>query len=59
VGLVEYDDLHQQLRKKIKDLHPISESISAAEDATPLSRQDKLQQILEELREIRKVLEKK
>jgi putative membrane protein len=59
LGLVEYDDLHKQLRTKIKNLHPLSESIGVAEDATPLSHQDKLHQILEELREIRKVLEKK
>ncbi len=59
LGLIDYEELHQQLRAKIKSLHPRSESTTVAEKATPLSQEDKLQRILEELREIRKVLEKK
>jgi len=52
-GLVHWEDLHQQLRSKIKNLHPIAESTTVAEKAAPLSTNDRLQQILEELKVIR------
>ena len=58
-GLVQWEDLHEQLRSKLKILHPIAEATTVAESATPLSTDDKLQQILEELKAIRKVLENK
>ena len=58
-GLVHWEDLHQQLRSKLKILHPIAESTTVAENAAPLLRDDRLQQILEELKAIRKVLENK
>ena len=58
-GLVEWDDLHQQLRGKLKPLHPIAEATTVAEKTTPISSDEKLQQILEELKAIRKVLENK
>ena len=57
-GLIEWEDLHQKLRSKLKNLQPISEPTTVAEKAVPLSSEDKLQKILEELQAIRKVLEK-
>ena len=58
-GLVQWEDLHQQLRSKLKILHLIAEATTVAESVTPLSSDDKLQQILEELKAIRKALENK
>ena len=58
-GLVQWEDLHQQLRSKLKMLHPIAEATAVAESVSLLSSDDKLQQILEELKAIRKVLENK
>lgn len=58
-GLVSWEDLHQQLRSKLKILHPIAEATAVAESVSVLSSDDKLQQILEELKAIRKVLENK
>jgi uncharacterized membrane protein YdbT with pleckstrin-like domain len=58
-GLVQWEDLHQQLRSKLKILHPIAEATAVAESVSVLSSDDKLQQILEELKAIRKVLENK
>lgn len=58
-GLVQWDDLHQQLRNKLKILHPIAAATTVAESDSPLSSDDKLQQILEELKAIRRALENK
>jgi len=58
-GLVQWEDLHQQLRSKLKKLHPIAEATAVAESDSILSSDDKLQQILEELKAIRNVLENK
>jgi uncharacterized membrane protein YdbT with pleckstrin-like domain len=58
-GLVHWEDLHQQLRSKLKILHPIAEATAVAESVSVLSSDDKLQQIVEELKAIRKVLENK
>ncbi len=58
-GLAQWEDLHQQLRGKIKNLHPIAEATTVAEKTVPVSTDDRLGEILEELKEIRKVLEKK
>lgn len=58
-GLVPWEDLLQQLRSKLKILHPIAEATAVAESVSVLSSDDKLQQILEELKAIRKVLENK
>ncbi|MCK4343983.1 MAG: PH domain-containing protein [Bacteroidales bacterium] len=58
-GLVHWEDLHQQLRSKLKILHPIAEATAVEESVSVLSSDDKLQQILEELKAIRKVLENK
>ena len=58
-GLARWEDLHQQLRGKIKNLHPIADATAVTEKTIPLSSDDKLGKILEELKAIRKVLEKK
>ena len=58
-GLAQWEDLHQQLRGKIKNLHPIADATAVAEKTVPLSSDDKLGKILEELKAIRKVLENK
>ena len=58
-GLVQWEDLHQQLRSKLRILHPIAEATTVAESVSLLSGDDKLQQILEELKAIRIVLESK
>jgi uncharacterized membrane protein YdbT with pleckstrin-like domain len=58
-GLAQWEDLHQQLRGKLKNLHPIADATTVAEKTTPLSSDDKLGKILEELKAIRKVLESK
>lgn len=57
-GLAQWEDLHQQLRSKIKNLHPIAEATAVAEKAVPVSINDRLGEILDELKAIRKVLEK-
>jgi len=56
-GLAQWEDLLQQLRGKVKGLHPIAASTTVAEDAISPLNEDRLQQILEELRLIRGVLE--
>ena len=58
-GLVEWQQYHQQLRDTVKTLHPIAESTAVAEKAPPSSGEDRLEQILKELKAIRKVLENK
>ncbi len=58
-GLINWEDMHQQLRDKLKILHPVSESTTVRESGSPLLTDDKLFQILEELKAIRKVLENK
>ncbi|MFB0515051.1 MAG: PH domain-containing protein [Candidatus Neomarinimicrobiota bacterium] len=56
-GLVEWDELLQQLRARIKKLHPVAEATAVAEPAPPTSTEPQLQLILEELRSIRNILE--
>lgn len=58
-GLIQWDDLHQQLRSKLKILHPIGDATTVAGGVSPVSSQDTLQQILGELKAIRMALEKK
>ena len=55
-GLIQWGDLLQQLREKVKKLHPIAESTTVAENVTAQLKEDSLKQILEELRSIRKIL---
>ena len=56
-GLLEWNDLHQQLRSKLKTLHPIAEATTVVENISPLKGDDKLKEILAELKAIRKILE--
>ncbi|UCH62682.1 MAG: PH domain-containing protein [Fidelibacterota bacterium] len=56
-GLMQWDDLLQQLREKVRNLHPLAEAIAVAEPATQQVSEDRLQQILLELQSIRKMLE--
>lgn len=58
-GLIEWDDLHQSLREKIKTLHPVSESLGVEEKTPIRGDKDVSPLILEELRAIRKALEKR
>ncbi|NOZ75187.1 MAG: PH domain-containing protein [FCB group bacterium] len=56
-GLVDWDTIHQQLRAKLKQLHPVGESIAVAEPQSTPAKDDELRQILNELKTIRKLLE--
>ncbi len=56
-GLLEWDDLLQQLREKVSKLHPVAEAVTVAEPVAQQGSEDRLQQILEELQSIRKMLE--
>ncbi len=58
-GLVHLEDLHERLRRKLRRLHPISDSTTVVDTSTPPGSQPQLQQILEELKAIRRVLETK
>lgn len=57
-GLLEYEDLHQQLRGKLQRLHPGGEAV-ASRATTSTGSEDIQQQILLELKGIRQALEKK
>jgi hypothetical protein len=56
-GLIDFETLHGNLRKKIRQLHPTSEALTTVE---PVEQRDAplLNQILAELKEIRRVLQK-
>ena len=54
-GLVDYDDLHTQLRARIKQVHPTGVDIGLQDEA---GGQDTLSEILRELKELRSFLEK-
>jgi uncharacterized membrane protein YdbT with pleckstrin-like domain len=56
-GLIHWEDLHERLRQKLQRLHPISDSTTVADTSTLTGSQNQLQQILEELKAIRRVLE--
>ena len=56
-GLIQWSELHEQLRGKIKRLHPVSESTATAEPGAQPGSQTQLNQILDELRAIRKIME--
>lgn len=58
-GIKDWENLHQQLRGKIKTLHPRSEATTVTETTSHAPNDDKLQNILDELKAIRKVLENK
>ena len=52
-GLTSYEQLHTDLRKKVKKLHPISETVTTREIEKPADA-DVLLEMLKELKEIRK-----
>jgi uncharacterized membrane protein YdbT with pleckstrin-like domain len=52
VGLIGWEELHQNLRNKIKILHPFSEALGVAEKVPTTSERDVLGQILNELKAI-------
>ncbi len=56
-GLVNFDNLHRNLRSKLKTLHPQSESAAVAEPDA--SDADTVNAILQEIKAIRSLLEKK
>lgn len=57
-GLIAYEDLHADLRAKIKSLHPVSGPVTPAQVSA--SREaELLEQIRKELSEIKEVLSKK
>jgi len=51
-GLIEYENWHQELREKVKLLHPIAESLTTTESVKQ-SDQTIMEQILNELKEIK------
>ena len=57
IGLIDYENLHSELKEKLKKLHPVSESTTTSE---PVRKTDEsvLIQMLEELKKIRRNLEK-
>ncbi len=57
-GILDFDDLIIELRDKIKVLHPASEALTTSEPAK-ISDDNILKQILEEIREIHKLIDKK
>jgi putative membrane protein len=60
-GLIDWDNLHQELRQRVKSLHPVSGALASTESPPAAVPADSnlLQQILEELKAIRKALERK
>ncbi|MFZ2146370.1 MAG: PH domain-containing protein [Sedimentisphaerales bacterium] len=56
-GLVEYEKLHNELREKLRLLHPISEALTTSEPVEK-SMEQILEQMLHELKAIRKNTEK-
>ncbi|MBU0691150.1 PH domain-containing protein [bacterium] len=61
-GLLDYEDLHTQLRAKLNKLHPVSDSVTGVTEKSASIKDDGFDnvryQILEELRAIRKAVEK-
>ncbi len=56
-GLIDFNSVHGELRKKLKSLHPVSESTTTSEPVYN-SNENVLSQILDELKEIRRNTEK-
>ena len=52
-GLVNYEELHTDLRERVKKLHPVSESVVTLESEKPADA-EVWQEMLKELKEIRK-----
>ncbi len=57
-GLIDFDQLHHELRGKLKQLHPIGEAVATAEPVR-IDDANLLSQILVELQKIRKSIENK
>jgi uncharacterized membrane protein YdbT with pleckstrin-like domain len=57
-GLKDWAQLHERLRARVKSLHPFSDSLGVMESASGATTAQVLEQILEELKAIRKALEK-
>jgi uncharacterized membrane protein YdbT with pleckstrin-like domain len=57
-GLRDWDTLHQGLRERVRKLHPFAESLGVMEASQLQTTKVILSQILEELKAIRKALEK-
>ncbi|MBN2425895.1 MAG: PH domain-containing protein [Calditrichaceae bacterium] len=56
-GLTDYHTWHEELRKKVKALYPVAE-MDSSEDKLQRSDDAVLEQILQELREIKSIMEK-
>ena len=52
-GLINYEQLHTELREKVKKLHPVSETVTARESEKPADT-EVWKEMLKELKEIRK-----
>jgi uncharacterized membrane protein YdbT with pleckstrin-like domain len=57
-GLADYDQLHTDLRERVKKLHPISDTVSTRDSERPVNA-DVWKEMLKELREIRKNTQRK
>ena len=57
-GMLDWKGLHQTLRDRLKRLHPVSEALATREPASSAIERDLLIQILNELKAIRKAMEK-
>jgi uncharacterized membrane protein YdbT with pleckstrin-like domain len=57
-GMVDWEEWHKTLRERLKRLHPISESLATQEPVSSATERDLLIQILNELKAIRKAVEK-
>ena len=58
-GLIDWERLQLELREKVKSLHPVSQAAAVTEPEKIATDKDTQTLILEELREIRKVIESK
>jgi len=52
-GLINYEQLHTELRERVKKLHPVSETVTTRESEKPADT-EVWQEMLKELKEIRK-----
>lgn len=57
-GMADWEGLHKTLRERLKKLHPISESLATREPLPAATEGEVLAQILNELKAIRKALER-
>lgn len=57
-GMADWEELHKTLRDRLKKLHPISESLTTREPLSTMTDGEILAQILNELKAIRKALER-